>query len=119
MVDNNKMRKAEDFALLIIELYKDLYFNKREYVMSKQILRSGTSIGANIAEADCAESRQDFIHKINIACKEANETCYWLRLLNRSGYIDKDIYANCYALSEELVRILSSILISARGDRPF
>lgn len=119
MVDNNKMRKAEDFALLIIELYKDLFFNKREYVMSKQILRSGTSIGANIAEADCAESRQDFIHKINISYKEANETCYWLRLLYKSGYIDQYKYEDCYRLANEIVRILSSVLISAKGDKPF
>jgi len=119
MIENNKLKKAEDFALLIIGLYKNLWFNKKEYVMSKQILRSATSIGANIAEADCAESHQDFIHKINISLKEANETCYWLRLLVKSGYITQDEFTKCYKFSDELVRILSAILISSKGEKKY
>ena len=75
-----------EFALLIIELYKFL-IDKKEYVLSKQILKSGTSIGANIHEAQAAQSKKDFISKMSISSKEARETDYWLRLLDRSGYL--------------------------------
>jgi four helix bundle protein len=75
-----------EFALLIIELYKYL-IGKNEYIISKQILRSGTSIGANIHEAQAAQSKKDFISKMTISSKEARETDYWLRLLDKSGYL--------------------------------
>ena len=75
-----------EFALLIIELYKFL-IDKKEYILSKQILRSGTSIGANIHEAQAAQSKRDFISKMSISSKEARETDYWLRLLDKSGYL--------------------------------
>ena len=77
-----------DFALRIINLYKYLRNEKEEYIMSKQLLRSGTSIGANIAESEHAQSKADFISKLYISLKEANETKYWITLLSKSGYLN-------------------------------
>lgn len=82
-------RKATEFALRIIKAYQFLTTEKNEYVMSKQLLRSGTAIGALIREAEFAESKNDFAHKLRIALKEANETDYWLLLLSESNYIEK------------------------------
>ncbi len=83
MKENLIQDKSFDFALLIIELYKVLT-ERKEYILSKQLLRSGTSIGANIEEAIAGQSQKDFLSKINISLKEARETRYWLRLLERS-----------------------------------
>ncbi len=105
--------KSFDFALQIISLYKDLRYKKKEYVMSKQLLRSGTSIGANIEEAQAGQSRKDFISKMSIASKEARETHYWLRLLKTSEYITKeDLLQNC----EELIRLLTAIVKSSEDN---
>ena len=82
--------KSYDFALKIVELYKSLTSEKREFILSKQLMRSGTSIGANIREAEFAQSNKDFIHKMSIALKEANETDYWLSILKDSNYIPND-----------------------------
>ena len=84
MKDNVVKDKSLEFAVRIVNLYKFLVNEQKEFVMSKQILRSGTSIGANIREAEQAQSRADFINKLNIALKEANETEYWLELLIRT-----------------------------------
>lgn len=100
--------KSEAFALRIVNLYKYLETEHKEYVMSKQILRSGTSIGANLAEAECAISRKDFTSKVYVALKECSETRFWLRLLYKSNYIDKKAFDSIYQDSEELIRILSS-----------
>jgi len=86
MKDNIIQKKSYDFALKIIELYRKLV-KGNEYILSKQILRSGTSIGANVEEAQAGQSRADFVSKISIASKEARETCYWLRLLRDSNTI--------------------------------
>jgi len=91
---NNKKKnvvkdKSFTFAVRIVNLYKFLKEEKKEFILSKQILRSGTSIGANIEEADGGISKADFSNKISIAYKEAKETHYWLRLLNETGYIDQ------------------------------
>lgn len=86
--DNRMAPKSYAFALKIIKLYKFLIGEKKEYVLLKNILRSGTAIGALIKEAEHAQSRADFIHKVNIALKEAKETAYWLMLLKDSEYID-------------------------------
>ena len=80
--------KSFDFALSIIDVHKNLTHNKKEYIMSKQLLRSGTSIGANVNEAIEAQSRADFIHKLSIALKEARETEYWIRLLMAADYME-------------------------------
>jgi four helix bundle protein len=86
------------------------YFCQKEFVLSKQILRSGTSIGALIMEAEHAQSTADFINKMNIALKEANEVCYWLMLLKESDYIDENSFISIYQNSHELVRLLASIV---------
>jgi four helix bundle protein len=90
--DNIIVKKSYAFALEVINLYKFL-IERKEFVMSKQILRSGTSIGANIHEAVAGESKKDFIHKLSIAVKEARETSYWLNLLKDSSYIDQELFA--------------------------
>jgi four helix bundle protein len=84
----NIQERTFEFALLIIEFYRFLVYEKKEYVLSKQMLKSGTSIGANIQEAQAAQSKKDFIAKMSIASKESREANYWLVLLDRSGYMD-------------------------------
>ena len=101
-------QKSFDFALAIVELYRDLQ-EKHEYVISRQLLRSGTSIGANVEEATAGQSRRDFLSKMAIASKEARETKYWLSLLQRSKLVDVDVSAHL-AQVEELIRILTSIV---------
>ena len=100
--------KAESFALKVISLYKRLTEVKRECVLSKQLLRSGTSIGANLAEGVYAQSEADFISKYRIALKEANESAYWIRLLYKSGYISQKEYADYHSECSELVRMLAA-----------
>ena len=100
--------KSKSFALRIISTFKKLHNEKKEFVLSKQLLRSGTSIGANIAEAECAISKKDFQSKIYIALKESAETKYWLELLCESQYISKQDFEKLYADCEEIRRILSS-----------
>ena len=102
--------KSFDFALRIVDLYKYLRYEKKEYVLSKQLLRSGTSIGANVEEAQAAQSKKDFISKMSIASKEARETLYWLKLLKYGSYITNDEIIND---SNELIRLLTSIVKSS------
>ncbi len=107
MRDDNLIRKKTyDFALEIIKLYKFLT-SKNEFVLSKQILRCGTSIGANVEEAQAAQSRKDFMSKLSIASKEARETLYWLRLLNDSKFLDD--YENKSFLFDEINSIINII----------
>lgn len=108
--DNIIADKSKAFALRIIRLYKHLCADKNEYVLSKQVLRSGTSIGANIREATRAQSKADFNSKISIALKEAEETAYWLELLNESDYIDRNSFDSIYTDCVEICKILMSIL---------
>ena len=105
-----------DFAVRIVRLYKYLSEQEREYVMSKQILRSGTSIGANVREAEYAQSRKDFISKMSIALKEAAETEYWIELLHRSEYLKGDAYQSILADSQELCKILIAIVYSSKSS---
>ena len=114
--DNIILNKSFDFALKIIELYKTLISNHKEYELSKQILRSGTSIGANSEEAVGAQSSKDFISKFSIAYKEARETTYWLRLLMDSNYIEKSQAEQLIIDCKELEKILSAILLSAKKN---
>lgn len=104
-----KVVKSEEFALRIVKLCSFLK-DKGEYVMSKQILRSGTSIGANIAESVYAESHDDMIHKLSISLKEASETKYWLNLLHRSEYLPLNLYNSILEDCTELIKILTSII---------
>lgn len=108
--DNLIVDKSKVFALRVIELYKFLISEKKEFVLSKQLLRSGTSIGANARESIRAQSTADFYTKLTISLKEAEETSYWLELLNESGYIDNDMFKSLYSNCEELIRILVKIL---------
>ena len=113
--DNIILDKSKAFAIRIVNLYKKfLYKNDdpllREYVMSKQILRSGTSIGANVRESRRAQSTPDFITKLYIALKEADETSYWLELLHETGFITDEMFESVYADCEELLKLLTSII---------
>jgi len=108
-MDNAVLGKSKAFALQIVKLYCHLSENKREFVLSRQLLRSGTSIGANTREAMRGQSKPDFYSKLNIALKEADETAYWLELLYESNYIDAEQYNGIYTDCNELISILVSI----------
>lgn len=107
--DNVVADKSKAFALRIIRLYQYLCSEKHEFVLSKQILQSGTSIGANVREAIHGQSKADFYAKLNIALKEAGETEYWLELLHESGYLPTDSFDSLYADCQELLKLLVSI----------
>lgn len=107
--DNLILVKSKAFALKIIQLYKHLCDEKREFILSKQILKSGTSIGANAREASRGQSKADFYAKLYISLKEAEETSYWLELLYESEYINKEDFQKLYGDCEELIRILVAI----------
>ncbi len=110
MVGNNEIaEKSKRFALRIIRLYQHLREDKKEFILSKQLLRSGTSIGANVRESARAQSPADFYTKLTISLKEADETAYWLELLHESGYISDAAYVSIYADCEELIRLLVAI----------
>ncbi len=109
MKDNIVQKKSYEFALEIIKLYKFLTQEKKEFILAKQILRCGTSIGANIEETIGSQSKKDFFSKITIAYKEARETHYWLRLLKDSDYIDEKKYNLLKDRIEELLRLITAI----------
>ena len=115
MKDNIIQQKSYSFALRMINAYKYLTLEQREFVLSKQVLRSGTSIGALVKEAEHAQSLADFIHKMNIALKEANETEYWLMLLKDSDYIDEKTFSSIHKDCDELIRLLVSIVKSLKN----
>src|SRR5215218_7716089 len=111
--ENIIITKSYAFALEIISLYKFL-IEKKEFVLSKQILRSGTSVGANIHEGVASESKKDFIHKLGISTKEARETSYWLNLLKDSAFISDEQFNNLNNKCQELIRILNSIILTTK-----
>ncbi|MGN6603206.1 MAG: four helix bundle protein [Ginsengibacter sp.] len=116
MKKNNVIQdKSFAFALRIVNLYKFLIEEKKEFVMSKQLLRSGTSIGANVEEAIGGQSGKDFVSKLSIAYKEARETIYWLRLLSASSYLSKDQAESILTDAEEICKILGKIQITLKG----
>ena len=110
--DNPLKDKSYAFAVRIVKMYKYLCDKKHEYVLSKQVLRSGTSIGANIVEANGAISKDDFSAKMSIAYKEALETIYWLDLLKDSGYLESKGYDELYQEADEISRMLFAVLKS-------
>ncbi|MBT0606807.1 four helix bundle protein [Aequorivita echinoideorum] len=112
--ENPLAEKSYNFALKIIDLYKILTNQNKEYFLSKQLLRSGTSIGANIAEANGAISKADFSAKISVAYKESLETKYWLSLLKDSEYISIEYYDLLFSNADELSKIMFSILKATR-----
>ena len=102
--------KSFNFAIRIVNLYKYLNYTKKEHILSAQLLKSGTSLGANICEGERGQSRADFNAKFNIALKEANETQYWLRLLYATNYIDEKEYTSMENDINEIVSILTAIV---------
>jgi len=122
MMNENKnnliVEKSYHFSLMVIELYKFLTQQKKEYILSKQLLRCGTSIGANINEAQAAVSKKDFIAKISIASKEARESKYWLMLLKDSGYIDsnKEKVKDLLKEIDSIINITTKIVKSSQTN---
>lgn len=114
--DNIIVDKSKVFALRIIRLYQYLKNEKNEFVLSKQLLRSGTSIGANVKEAIRGQSRADFYAKLNISLKEASETEYWLELLHESEYIEEKTFNSIYADCQELIKLLVAITKTQKGE---
>ena len=115
MKENVIQQKSFVFAIRIINLYKYLTFKKKEFVLSKQILRSGTSIGANIEESIGGQSEKDFLSKISISYKEARETIYWLKLLKETEYISNSEFEGIHVEAEEICKILAKIIITLKG----
>ena len=117
MIRENVIRtKSFSFSIKIVKLYKSLTDTTREYVLSRQLLRSGTSIGALIREAEQAESRADFIHKLSISLKEANETDYWLDLLRETKYISEPQYNELKQDIGEILKLLTRIIKTSKSQ---
>ncbi|MGZ8484324.1 MAG: four helix bundle protein [Candidatus Binatia bacterium] len=120
MKENVVKEKSFNFALRVVKLAKYLEGKKKEFVLSRQVIRSGTAIGALVREAEHAESKADFIHKMSIALKEANETLYWLELLHHGRYIYGQSFQSIGSDSEELIKLLIAIVktskVSKRSD---
>ncbi len=116
MEENTVLYKSKQFALRVINLYRYLTKEQSEFILSKQVLRSGTSIGANIREADCAQSKADFFAKMYVAYKEASETKYWLELLHESGYIGDREFDSVYDDCNEIYMMLSAITKKQKED---
>jgi four helix bundle protein len=108
--------KSFQFAVRIVKMYGHLKENKKEYIISKQILRSGTSIGANVREALNGESKPDFIHKLGIAQKETDETLYWLELLRATDVIDELAFTSIHDDCAQLLKMIKSIIISTKQN---
>ena len=118
MKDNIILDKSFDFAIRVIKLYKHLCDDKKEYILSKQLIRSGTSIGANINEAQAGQSKRDFIAKMSIASKEARESKYWIDLLIKTDYlnINENHVKSLLNDIEEIVKLLTSIVKSSQEN---
>lgn len=114
--ENSSRAKSKAFAVRIVKLYQYLCDEKKEFILSKQILRCGTSIGANLAEASTAISRKDFLSKVYIALKECSETLYWLELLRDTGYLSEEMYVSLYNDGDELRKMLSSTTKTIRAE---
>ena len=110
MKENIVKVKSFSFAVRIVKLYRHLCETKKEFVLSKQLLRSGTSVGAMIRESEHSESKPDFIHKMAIAQKEINETIYWLELLKETDYLTLDQYENINTDAVELIKLITAII---------
>jgi four helix bundle protein len=108
--------KSFRFAVRIVDLYKYLCEEKKEFIMSKQILRSGTSVGANIREAEHSESKADFIHKMAIAQKEINESLYWLELMQTTDYISLQEFGSINVDAIEIIKMITSTIKTAKGN---
>lgn len=116
MKNNIVKNKSFDFAIRIVKLYQYLSIEKKEFTLSKQLLRSGTSIGAMVREAEHAESKNDFIHKFAIAQKEANETVYWLELLKATDYLNEKEFDNINNDAISILKLITSILKTTKNQ---
>jgi four helix bundle protein len=114
MKENIIRDKSYDFAVRVIRMYQHLSRDKKEFVLSKQVLRNGTSIGANIEEVIGGSSKKDFLNKIKIAYKEARETSYWLRLLKDTDFINQNSFKSIHDDCEELLKLLYTIIKSTK-----
>ena len=114
VMDNTIEIKSFQFAIRIVKLCKHIQDTKKEYTLTKQLLRSGTSVGANVAESQQAQSRPDFIAKLSIALKEAVESNYWLRLMYATEYLAEKEYSSVIADCKELEKLLTAIIRSAK-----
>jgi len=114
MSDNQVKTKSFLFAIRIVKLYQYLVSEKKEFVLSKQLLRSGTSIGANVREAQNAESKADFIHKLSVSQKETDEVLYWLELLKETNYLTESEFLSIQTDAIQLLKMLRSIIITTR-----
>jgi four helix bundle protein len=116
MSKNITKDKSFDFAIAIVKLYQYLTTEKKEYVISKQVLRSGTSVGALVREAEQGESKKDFIHKLSIAQKEINETLYWLELLQATDFLDRELFQKNHQSALEILKLLTAIIKTSKSS---
>ena len=108
--------KSFEFAIKIVKQVKLIQIDHKEYILSKQLLKSGTSVGANIREAHNAESKKDFVHKLGVSQKECDETLYWLELLDKTDYIDEENFNMLNSMATELLKILRSIILTTKKN---
>lgn len=116
MQENIVKNKSFAFAVRVVKLYQYLCEQKREFVLSKQLLRSGTSVGAMIREAEHAESKNDFKHKMGIAQKEINETIYWLELMKATDYLTTEQFESLNADATEIIKLITSIIKTTKSN---
>lgn len=116
MRENIIKNKSFAFAVRVVKLYQFLCEQKKEYVLSKQLLRSGTSVGAMVREAEHAETKNDFKHKMGIAQKEINETIYWLELLRETDYLTAEQFESINNDAVEIIKLITAILKSAKSN---
>ena len=116
--ENILKKKSFDFAIRIVNLYKYIQEEKKEYIMNKQLMRSGTSVGAMVREAEYAESISDFIHKMAIAQKEINETIYWLELLKETEYISTKEFESINSDAIEIIKLITTTIKTAKNKNP-
>ena len=116
MEENVVKEKTFTFAIRVVKLYKYLCSNKKEYILSKQLLRSGTSVGAMVREAEHAETKKDFLHKMAVAQKEINETIYWLDLLKETDYLTAQQHESIKMDAIEIIKLITAILKSTKKN---
>ena len=117
-IENNVYEITSEFAIRIVKLYKYLTEEKHEYIMSKQLFRSGTSIGANTFEGKNAQSRADFCNKMNIALKEATESGFWIDLLHKTDYLDDVLFESFYKDWNRIMGVLTKIVKATKNEQP-
>ena len=113
-IDNDIYKLSKAFAVRIVNMHNYLKSERQEFVMSKQVLRSGTSIGANVREGKYAQSKADFINKMSVALKEASETAYWLEILYQTNYITEDLYNSIYGDCDKIIAVLAKIVKTSK-----